>query len=169
MLLASSARAPEVDAAARGIISTYFGAPPGSDGSLPDHLARWVRHQEATLHNAHDASPAREPLRIERDGTALSVRFFSGPTQRLLLLEERRCAPDFRRLETLRVTRREAEVLRWVAAGKTNQEIATILGLSARTVAKHLERMYPRLGVENRTAAAARALEVLREGSDERS
>jgi DNA-binding CsgD family transcriptional regulator len=55
-----------------------------------------------------------------------------------------------------RLTAREREVLDWVAAGKTNRDIATILGASARTVEKHLERVYEKLGVETRTAAAMR-------------
>jgi len=54
------------------------------------------------------------------------------------------------------VTPREHEVLRWAAAGKTDRQIAAILGLSARTVQKHLENAYVKLGVENRTAAVAR-------------
>jgi DNA-binding CsgD family transcriptional regulator len=54
------------------------------------------------------------------------------------------------------LTAREREVLDWVAAGKTNRDIATILGASARTVEKHLERVYEKLGVETRTAAAMR-------------
>ena len=49
---------------------------------------------------------------------------------------------------------REAEVLGWVAEGKTNGEIGTILRISHRTVGKHLERIYRKLGVETRTAAA---------------
>jgi len=56
-----------------------------------------------------------------------------------------------------RLTRREAEVLRWVAAGKSDAQIGSILGISARTVQKHLEHAYQKLGVENRTAAAMRA------------
>jgi len=56
-----------------------------------------------------------------------------------------------------RLTRREAEVLRWVAAGKSDAQIGAILGISARTVQKHLEHAYQKLGVENRTAAAMRA------------
>lgn len=52
---------------------------------------------------------------------------------------------------------REAEVLHWVAAGKSNAEVAEILAISRRTVDKHLERIYIKLGVENRTAAAMRA------------
>jgi DNA-binding CsgD family transcriptional regulator len=55
------------------------------------------------------------------------------------------------------LTAREREVLDWVAAGKTNRDIAAILGASPRTVEKHLERIYEKLGVETRTAAVVRA------------
>jgi DNA-binding CsgD family transcriptional regulator len=54
------------------------------------------------------------------------------------------------------LTPREREVLRWVAAGKGDKQIAAILGASVRTVQKHLENTYVKLGVENRTAAAMR-------------
>jgi len=56
------------------------------------------------------------------------------------------------------LTRRESEVLEWVSRGKTNWEIALILNISARTVQKHLEHIFQKLGVETRTAAAARVL-----------
>mgnify|MGYP002620805734 CR=1 FL=1 len=56
------------------------------------------------------------------------------------------------------ITKREAQVLFWVARGKTNREIAIILSMSPRTVNKHLEQIYRKLGVENRTSAAAMAL-----------
>lgn len=52
------------------------------------------------------------------------------------------------------LTRRETEVLKWVRQGKSNKEIAVILGIEPKTVAKHLERIFKKLGVENRTAAA---------------
>lgn len=52
------------------------------------------------------------------------------------------------------LTPREREILQWVAAGKSDAQIAEILGLSVRTVQKHLENSYVKLGVENRTAAA---------------
>jgi DNA-binding NarL/FixJ family response regulator len=64
-------------------------------------------------------------------------------------------------LVSLGLTAREAEVLFWVARGKTNDEIATILGIGLTTVKKHLESTYSKLGVENRTTAAAVALERL--------
>ena len=56
------------------------------------------------------------------------------------------------------LTDREREVLGWFAAGKSNAQIAAIVGASPRTVAKHLERIYGKLGVESRTAAAMRAV-----------
>lgn len=59
---------------------------------------------------------------------------------------------------TLPLSPREREVLRWVAAGKTDRDVADILGISRRTVHKHLQRVYAQLGVETRTAAVMRAL-----------
>jgi DNA-binding CsgD family transcriptional regulator len=54
------------------------------------------------------------------------------------------------------LTAREREVLGWLAAGKTNRDIAEIIGAKPRTVEKHLERVYEKLGVETRTAAVMR-------------
>ncbi|WP_339115266.1 DNA-binding response regulator [Thioclava sp. GXIMD2076] len=61
------------------------------------------------------------------------------------------------------LTQREAEVLVWVAAGKSNQDIADILGNSVATVKKHLLQIYAKLSVENRATAAAMAVQVLAE------
>lgn len=61
----------------------------------------------------------------------------------------------------LPITEREAEVLLWIARGKTNREIGTILTMSPRTVNKHLEQIFRKLGVENRTTAAVIALKYL--------
>jgi DNA-binding CsgD family transcriptional regulator len=65
----------------------------------------------------------------------------------------------------LGLTSREGEVLSWLSKGKTNRDIAQILGLSPRTVDKHLEQIYAKLGVENRTAAAAIAANANRRNS----
>jgi DNA-binding CsgD family transcriptional regulator len=59
-------------------------------------------------------------------------------------------------LDEAQLTPREREALRWLAAGKTDRDIAAILGCSHRTVHKHLQRAYVKLGVETRTAAAMR-------------
>ena len=61
----------------------------------------------------------------------------------------------------LGLTPRVAETLLWLAQGKTNSEIATILGNSESTVKKHVLEIFEKLGVETRTAASLRALEVL--------
>ena len=59
------------------------------------------------------------------------------------------------------LTAREAEVLTWIAKGKTNHEIAIILDFSPRTANKHLEQIFRKLNVENRTTAAAISLRYL--------
>lgn len=59
------------------------------------------------------------------------------------------------------LTDRESEVLSWISQGKTNREIGIILSMSPRTVNKHLEQIYKKLGVENRTTAAIISLGVL--------
>lgn len=69
------------------------------------------------------------------------------------------------RLEEAALTPRETEVLTWVARGKTNRDIADILGMSHRTVNKHLEHIFEKLGVETRAAAAALASPVLAGGA----
>ena len=72
--------------------------------------------------------------------------------------------PDFsshERLITLGLTNREAEVLLWVAQGKSNGDVAVILGMSEKTVKQHMGNIFEKLGVENRNAAAMRAVEVL--------
>lgn len=61
----------------------------------------------------------------------------------------------------LGLTQREAEVLIWIAGGKPNRDIGEILGISPRTVNKHLEQIFTKLGVENRASAAAQATKIL--------
>ncbi len=64
---------------------------------------------------------------------------------------------------SLGLTAREAEVLHWVVKGKINRDIADIVGASPATVKKHLEHVFAKLGVETRTAAAAMAMERIRQ------
>ena len=59
------------------------------------------------------------------------------------------------------LTGREAEVLLWIARGKSNKDISTVLGISPRTVNKHLEQIFEKLGVENRASAAALTVQAL--------
>jgi DNA-binding NarL/FixJ family response regulator len=84
-----------------------------------------------------------------------------GPDELLFRLSERRGDDDIRLLQHLGLTRREAEVLLWVSRGKANREMGQILGISPRTVNKHLEQIFVKLGVENRASAAARAVRLM--------
>ena len=78
--------------------------------------------------------------------------------------------PDFSSatpLQALGLTPREATVLLWVSQGKSNPEIATILGSGEGTIRKHLEHIFCKLGVESRAAATSQALEILMSRTDE--
>ncbi len=86
----------------------------------------------------------------------------AGPGEFLLHVGDGAAADDQALLkQQLGLTAREAEVLLWTAQGKSNRDVAEILACSPRTVNKHLEQIYAKLGVENRTAAAAIAVRLL--------
>ena len=104
--------------------------------------------------------PPRQPLVVGREGTWLVVRLLTQAGESFLRLEEQRTVLLPTDLGPLGLTRRQAEVLYWVAEGKTDWEISAILGVSARTVQKHVEHIFTKLGVETRTAAAAWAHQV---------
>ena len=160
VLLGPSVRVHQINDAGKRLIARHFGKL--SRSRLPGELERWVRHETSlSSHSVDDVRPVRTPLVVGQDGRRLTIRLLSGPTQDLLLLEERQTAISAETLAALGLTRRESEVLIWVAQGKSNEEIARILDLSQRTVEKHLERIYQKLGVENRTAASLRAREAI--------
>ncbi|WP_232465323.1 helix-turn-helix transcriptional regulator [Oleiphilus messinensis] len=96
-----------------------------------------------------------QPVEIKYIGNAKN-------NEHLLRLVDLQKPSDSERLkDSLDLTAREAEVLLWIAKGKSNGEIGTILGVSPRTVNKHLEQIFRKLSVENRTSAAVKALSVL--------
>jgi len=109
-----------------------------------------------------DADETQHP---HADGRALIARRLGrvGLGETMWLLRVRAAgesAPS--RLATASLTPRETEVLSWIAKGKTNRDVADILGLSPRTVNKHLEHVFEKLGVETRAAAAALASRELK-------
>jgi DNA-binding NarL/FixJ family response regulator len=102
--------------------------------------------------------PGANPIATTAAGMRLSVRNLGaaalGETM-LLLAVQRDGAGVSSRLADAALTPRETEVLSWLAKGKTNRDIGDILGTSPRTVNKHLEHIFEKLGVETRAAAAA--------------
>jgi DNA-binding NarL/FixJ family response regulator len=98
------------------------------------------------------------------DADVIEIRLVGriSPSEILLRIEAKQSSQDETRIRArLPVTHREAEVLIWLARGKSNRDIADILGLSPRTVNKHLEQVYSKLGIENRSSAVALTLRAL--------
>jgi DNA-binding CsgD family transcriptional regulator len=107
-----------------------------------------------------DVPPARNPLVLERAGKRLVVRLAEERAEEgcILILEEQPLQLAASSFEPLGLTRREAQVLLWVARGKSEKEVTTLLYVSPHTVKKHLEHVYEKLGVKSRTEAVALAL-----------
>jgi DNA-binding response OmpR family regulator/DNA-binding CsgD family transcriptional regulator len=109
-----------------------------------------------------DVAPVTD-WRFRNDRLRLQFMGRLGPDEFLLRLTlDTGAAVAAELRKDLGLTAREAEVLSWLSKGKTNRDIAQILGLSPRTIDKHLEQIYAKLGVENRTAAAAVAVNAQR-------
>src|SRR5436190_8992583 len=92
------------------------------------------------------------------------VRAIEARLRRSQQQAQREFKPDFSSfapLLTLGLTPRAAEALLWLAQGKTNSDVATILGITESTVKKYVQEMFEKLGVETRGAATVRALELL--------
>jgi DNA-binding CsgD family transcriptional regulator len=129
--------------------------------ALPTRISAWLREKIRSRSAAELSGP---DLIIGSDHRSLTIQTVGngeGTEYRLLLRETVRRL-DARPLQSLGLTSREAEVLLWLSQGKSNSEIAIILTAKVRTIAKHLERVFAKLMVENRTAAAHAAMEVLR-------
>jgi DNA-binding response OmpR family regulator/DNA-binding CsgD family transcriptional regulator len=105
---------------------------------------------------------ARTVLEAGARKLEISVLAPIGPDELLFRLNEVNSSADEAVLqESLQLTTRESEVLLWISRGKSNREIGEILSISPRTVNKHLEQVFVKLGVENRASAAARAVRAL--------
>jgi len=151
---------------ARQLLAEHF----GEVGNLaPEPVQVWLRRQLAAPPAAEtNGEPPR--LAIERGARRLVFRLHQqvgeseGGGDWLIVMQE---VSDAKVIESMslsfKLTTREAEVLYWVVKGKINRDIGDILGASPATVKKHLERVYAKLGVETRTAAAAMALNRLRQ------
>ncbi|MBL0354615.1 MAG: response regulator transcription factor [Dechloromonas sp.] len=143
---------------ARGLLNTYFGNP---ETVAPEELLNWI----AAAHRAR--CEAREPgSLLQAEGSRRLLASFhdqTGDDEWLVVLREEYDASAIESLiAAFRLTQREAEVLYWVVQGKTSNDIGDILGNSPRTVNKHLEHVFEKLGVETRTSAANMALGKMR-------
>lgn len=142
---------------ARSFLQTYWRSSPGTV-CLPDALLAWLLK---THEAAGTGGAVRGPLIIQSRTSHLVVRLLVEKTERFLFFEEVALQPTFEEFKQLGLTDREAEVLGWVARGKSNEDTAAILKMCSQTVKKHLERIYAVLNVTNRTEAALKAHDIL--------
>jgi DNA-binding response OmpR family regulator len=139
------------------LVNAATGSDEGLD-AVSAHIRSWMKTRAAT----------RETTFVIRQAgqASLQLSFLGtiGADEHLFrLTAENRMSDDEILRQHFSLTQRESEVLLWIAKGKSNRDIGEILGLSARTVTKHLEQIYVKLGVENRASAAVKAAHILHE------
>lgn len=150
-LLWSTPRAAE-------LLTELFPPEPGEDPRLPAPVV------ERLTRLRREAGLGPDSSFVELDGHRLEFSFVSstGPDEFLFRLADVSPGREERTLLTaFPLTAREADVLIWISRGKSNRDISEILGISPRTVNKHLEQIFIKLGVENRASAAAKAVRAL--------
>ena len=144
---------------AQRLLSESLASGTGDEFVLPEPMMQWLQQAQKGKAKSKTQAlsfPENEQLRLQYMGKL-------GPNEFLLRLAKDTSADMPAEFSSeLGLTTREGEVLSWLSKGKTNRDIAQILGLSPRTVDKHLEQIYAKLGVENRTAAAAIATNMNR-------
>ncbi len=133
----------------------------GATIELPPQVRAWVSRAPAT---------ANDSIVVTAAGNKIRFRLLSRVADDEVLLVMQQAEPaqlergGIDRLESrLGLTSREAEVLYWLSNGKSNRDIADILGISYRTVDKHLEHLFSKIGVESRASAVAAAVRILGE------
>jgi len=157
---------PELDG--HGVLRELRGSPQTADIPFVFLTAQGERHQQRAGMNLGADDYLCKPLDAEDLLAAVHARLQRRRENRNATLAG--AGPDFSSpapLKSLRLTEREAEVLLWVSQGKANADVATILGMSEKTVKIHLGHIFEKLNVETRTAAAMIAIETLTRAKSE--
>lgn len=143
---------------AKQLLAELFPAAEDSVAGLPPAIVERLMK----LRQEGSSTPRRSTIDVGPRRLEISVLSRIGPEELLFRLTELGVAAEEQVLQqTLQLTSRESEVLLWISRGKANREIGEILAISPRTVNKHLEQIFVKLGVENRASAAARAIRAL--------
>lgn len=143
---------------AKELLAELFPAPQDANAALPPAVVERLMR----LRQEGSTAPRRSIIDVGSRRLEISVLSRIGPDELLFRLTELNAAAEEQVLQqALQLTSRESEVLLWISRGKANREIGEILAISPRTVNKHLEQIFVKLGVENRASAAARATRTL--------
>lgn len=132
--------------AADALIVRHF----GRSGELPDQVARWIIATTAHLNQGY-LETRLAPLLVDYAGEGWQFTLHRTFDTAQYRLSVQRLHPHRR---PPKLSPRESDILHWLCEGKSNEEIANILGLSINTVKSHLKHSFTKLGVENRVAAA---------------
>jgi DNA-binding CsgD family transcriptional regulator len=160
ILVSAEGKVESIGERASQILDKYFVT--STREEIPEILADWLENRSLIPTYTNGFNPPTEPLEIVLKGHRLQVTAIVNPAGLgyILLLKEQ----DIRSFsieqiqEILGLSRREAEVLFWIAQDRDNQEISQLIECSLSTVKKHIEKIYQKLGVKSRTAAAIHAL-----------
>jgi DNA-binding CsgD family transcriptional regulator len=157
ILLGRDERISALTGRARDWLTQCFDATSSEGAPLPRALRAWLDRVDAI---SATANAATAPLLELRGRQRLRAHLLRYRGRRLILMQQERTSLSTQDLAPLGLARRETEILKWLACGKTDPEIALILNISTRTVNHTLARVYRKLGVETRLAAALRAVRV---------
>ena len=130
---------------------------------VPEDFELWLHRSLQDLRRTKDLPAVLPPYVAQSQDSRLIARLIPGANSQSarLVFEVRAEDRDFTRLRKLGLTPKECEVAGWIAQGKGNEEIGIILECSPNTVRKHVEHIFEKLGVENRTSIATRVIEAL--------
>lgn len=136
----------------------------GKHESASQILADWIKKQGSESRSESTCEQWSE-WRVTANRGTLKIRYvLEGPQRSYLILAEERADHRPEELLGLGLTKREAEVLHWIAEGKSNDSIGRILAASRRTIEKHVENILEKLSVESRVEAAMKAVNERRIG-----
>lgn len=151
--------------AVRQWLGTFFDRSAVKSKTLPEDVDKWLREGVDRLTQEFDAGMGIKPFRKYHGTQRLSFHLKSDHEQRQTLLLITREDPLFdgetlvaESMEQYGLTQRQAETLYYLVEGKTNPEIAIILGCSRRTIEAHLREVYRKMGLEGRSAAMSTIL-----------
>lgn len=133
--------------------------------ALPENVSRWMREQLRKIAEQRLVGSPVQALKVSCGEQQLTIRLVLHPTNpAVLVLNESSTTLSIDAFKGFGLTPRETEVLYWLVQGKTNAEIAILLGAREGTVRKHVEHILSHFGTQNRTATVTHVLEQLRAG-----